>query len=98
MFIAVEYKLMDAWSWCGQANWVSSRARATSDTRPAIDDYTTVDMALRYQSQQQPWQMGLSIKNAFDEDAREPSNGTIPDDYPLEGRAIYLEASYHLGH
>jgi len=96
LFIAADQKLMDVWSLYGQANWVSDRARAASDTRPAIDNYTTVDMALRYQPHQQLWQISFSVKNAFDEDAREPSDGTIPDDYPLEGRAVYLEVQYKL--
>jgi len=96
LFIAADQKLMDAWSFYAQANWVSDRARAGLDTRSAIEDYTTIDMALRYQSQHQPWQVAISVKNTFDEDAREPSDGTIPDDYPLEGRAVYLEAQYKL--
>lgn len=96
LFIAADQKLMGVWSLYGQANWVSDRARAASDTRPAIGNYTTVDMALRYQPHQQPWQISFSVKNAFDEDTSEPSNGTIPDDYPLEGRAVYLEAQYKL--
>jgi len=95
LFIAADQRLMDLWSLYGQANWVSGRARARSDSRPAINDYTTVDMALRYQSQQ-PWQVALSAKNIFDQDAREPSDGTIPGDYPLAGRAVYLELQYKL--
>ncbi len=98
LFVATNWRATQAWSVYGQANWVADRARATGDARSAIDDYTTVDISLRNQQQNTPWAFAASIKNAFDEDVREPSDGTIPDDYPLEGRAIYLEASYHLGH
>jgi hypothetical protein len=30
----------------------------------------------------------------LNEDAREPSNGTIAEDYPLESRNIWLELKY----
>jgi iron complex outermembrane receptor protein len=43
----------------------------------------------------QHWQFAASLRNAFDEDAREPSDGRIPDDYPLEGRSIFGEIGYH---
>lgn len=98
LFIAANWRATPIWSLHAQANWVADRARAVGDARTSIADYTTVDMALRYQPQNQAWQLAVSAKNAFDEDAREPSDGTIPDDYPLAGRSIYLEARYHLGH
>ncbi len=96
LFVALDHTLAAAWSLYGQANWVADRARDVADSRSAIGDYTTVNLALRYRPYSQPWQFALSAKNVFDDDAREPSNGVIPDDYPLEGRAVYLQAQYKL--
>ena len=36
----------------------------------------------------------IMINNVFDIKAKEPSNGSIPDDYPLAGRQILLELTY----
>ena len=94
LFLAADWRVMQAWSIYTQANFVSDRARTASDTRPSIDDYTTVDMALHYRPPTQPFNLTFSVKNVLDEDAYEPSNGAIPKDYPLEGRAAYLEAEY----
>lgn len=96
LFVATDWRMTEKWSLYGQANWVADRARPPSDSRPAIDDYTTVDLFLRHQPDNRHWQFGLSAKNVFDEDAREPSDGTIPGDYPLEGRSVFLEVVFHI--
>jgi len=96
LFVATNWRATQEWSLYGQANWVADRARTTGDVRTDIDDYITVDISLRNRQQNTAWAFAASMKNAFDKDAREPSDGTIPDDYPLEGRAVYLEAQYHL--
>ena len=81
-----------------QLNWVADRERASGDTRPQVDDYTTVDLTLRYRWSTRPLEFAASIHNLFDERAFEPSPspGLIPNDLPLPGRNFFLEASYHL--
>lgn len=96
LFVAANWRLAQAWSLYGQAKRVADRARAPTDPRPPIDDYTKVDFSLRYQARSQKWELAASLKNAFNEDAREPSDGTIPDDYPLEGRSIYIGGIIHI--
>ncbi|MBI3773243.1 MAG: TonB-dependent receptor [Gammaproteobacteria bacterium] len=94
--VAAVWKFIPAWIMSGQVNWVADRARATeTPARAEIGDYTTVDAALRYAPVNNSWELAAGIRNLFDQDAREPSNGSIPDDYPLEGRGGYLEARYH---
>jgi outer membrane receptor for ferrienterochelin and colicins len=78
------------WQVQGQVNWVADRERNVGDPRPAIDDYTWVNFTLRRERLVSTLDLSLSLRNAFDEDAREPS-GT---DYPLEGRSAWLELSY----
>lgn len=86
----------------GQANWVGGRQRAPGDTRPTIDDYTTVDLTLRTLRHKSGWNVAVSVRNLFDADAREPSlyspdnpvKVLIPDDLPLPGRSVYLQLTY----
>ena len=96
LFLAANWRFYQQWSFYGQANWIADRARASTDPRSAINDYTTVDVALRFQAKSQKWELATRVNNIFDADAREPSDGTIPDDYPLEGRSLYLEGIIHI--
>lgn len=77
-----------------QLNWVGSRKRAQGDLRENIDDYSLVNIAIRRKDIAPQLDLTVSVFNLFDEDAREPSNGTIPDDYPMEGRSIRMELQY----
>ena len=95
-YLAGDWSFTSRWSLNPQLNWIADRPRASSDGRAEIGDYTLVDLSLRHQSDS-AWEYAAKIGNLFDADAREPSNGTIPDDYPLAGRSIYLEVRYHLG-
>lgn len=96
LFLAAAWQAAPAWSYYGQANWVMDRVRAAGDPRPPIGDNSTVDLSLRYQPSNPNWELAASVKNVFDADNREPSDGKIPNDYPLAGRSIYLEARYQL--
>ena len=87
-----------SWSLNAQISWVGDRKRAENDLRSNIDDYTNVDFTMRRQPTTSPWEWAASIRNAFDEDIREPSDANIPRDYPLERRRIYLEIKYHFDH
>ena len=78
-----------------QFNWVADRERPAIDQRGAIDDYRTVDLTTRCSSiADKPLEIAASIRNAFDEDIREPSLEAVPNDYPQEGRSLYVEMSY----
>jgi len=82
----------DPWHWYLGAKWVADRERAAGDTRPAADDYWWLDSHL--QTQMNRWTLSASVKNLLDEDAREPSSGAIPGDFPLQGRHWLLGVSY----
>lgn len=84
------------WSVYGSANRVMGRVRAAGDSRGNIADYTLVNLTVRKQLSQSV-EFAASARNLFNADGREPSNGTIPGDYPLAGRSIFAELSYHLG-
>lgn len=83
---------VSSWHWYVGAKWVAERERAPGDLRPAIDDYVWLDT--RLQTRWQALEFGFAIKNLTDTDAREPSNGFIPDDYPLAGRQWLVDVTY----
>ncbi|MGH1441169.1 MAG: TonB-dependent receptor plug domain-containing protein [Cellvibrionaceae bacterium] len=88
------WKIAPQWLLSSQINWVADRKRAQSDARSDIDDYTLVDLTLKRQNAYKNLDVGLGIRNLFDEDAREPSDGIIADDFPLEGRSFWAELRY----
>ncbi len=95
-FFDARWKFLPGWTAGAQVNRVADRKRVAGDTRAAIKDYTTVDMTLRHQFIAQNMELAASVRNAFNADAREPSNGTIPGDYPLEKRSFHIELKYAL--
>ncbi len=71
--------------------WIGNRHRAVTDTRDAIADYDSVNFTLRRKNIAEHFDFAIGIKNLFDSDIREPSNGVISNDYPMEGRSIFAE-------
>jgi iron complex outermembrane receptor protein len=100
-YIDARWQFKPEWQLSSQLNWVGDRERAAGDTRKDIQDYALVNMTLRrsrfsFGESGKNWEIAASIKNIFDENAYEPSNGTIPDDYPLNERRFYAEIRYYL--
>lgn len=89
--ICLHYRL-HRFHWFVGAKWVGGRGRGSDDTRTAIEDYVWIDS--RIQTEIDRWKLSLMVTNVFDEDAREPSNGLIPNDYPMPGRHWGVETSY----
>ncbi len=101
-FLDARWKFQPDWELSSQLNWVANREREQGDSRTDIDNYTLVNMTLRRKNislggSKARWELAASIKNLFDEDAYEPSNGVIINDHPLNERRIYAEIRYHLG-
>ncbi|MCP4695786.1 MAG: TonB-dependent receptor [Gammaproteobacteria bacterium] len=101
VYVRGDWRFLPKWHFNAQANWVADRDRAAGDPRPEIDDYTTVDLTLRRKDLKN-WNFAISVRNLFDEDAREPSPGpdtsgviNVPNDYPMAGRSYFAEISYH---
>lgn len=106
-YLRTEWKLTTAWKFNAQANWVADRERDATDSRQNIDDYTTIDVNLRYQPLMSRWELAIAARNLFDADVREPSprlfpNGIpviaglamTPNDLPLAERNVFAEAIY----
>ena len=92
-YLAVDWNFYPKWQLSSQLNWVADRERATGDPRKAIDDYALTNLSLNYQHQ--GWKMGVMVKNLFDQNVYEPSDGKIPDDYILNERGIFASIRYH---
>jgi len=71
--------------------WITSRKRAITDLRPAIDDYNLTNITLNYTGFDYIT-LTLAARNLFDSNAKEASNGVIAEDYPLEERGYWLTA------
>jgi len=91
------------WSLNAQCFWIADRHRADGDPRSDIDDYDLVNVTLRRKNIAKHWDLAFSVRNLFDEDAREPSpydataadGAQIPNDYPMKGRAVWAEIRFH---
>jgi iron complex outermembrane receptor protein len=91
-----QWEFLPDWQFVPQAKWIVGRDRAAGDTRPAIEDYTWVDLTLRRKNIHDHFEVAFSIRNLFDVDARESSLGgvpaaAIPNDLPLADRSFYGE-------
>lgn len=102
LYLRTDWKFLPNWHLNTQLTWIAGRKRALDDPRPPIDDYVTVDIALHYQRPKSSWNFGLNVRNLFDADVREPTQGpdttgviSIPYDLPMEGVNFAAQVGYH---
>jgi iron complex outermembrane receptor protein len=96
-YLRADWRFTPGWAVNGQLNAVGERLRAPGDTRAALKGYNTVDLTLRTDRGAQAWNFSASARNLFNADVREPAPaGTLPNDFPLPGRSVYLQAEYKL--
>jgi outer membrane receptor for ferrienterochelin and colicins len=89
-----DWQFAPSWAANLQTKWISERKRTLGDSRADLPGYTTVDLTLRRERLwNDKWTLGVSVRNVFNADVREPSPapGLIPDDLPLAGRSWYVE-------
>jgi len=75
--------------------WIMDRKRLTSDSREDIEDYNWTNLSASYKITNK-WNAQLTIRNIFDANAYEASDGQIAGDYPLDSRGYWLSISYTL--
>lgn len=95
-FAAASWNLATDWQLYSQFKWVMDRPRDARDPRAEIDDYRTVDVALRRSFLGERYTLSGKVRNVFDSDLREPSLwadpvATIPNDLPLARRNFVVE-------
>jgi outer membrane receptor protein involved in Fe transport len=92
-YVRADWRFRPHWNLNLQANWIGERDRSGVDARAPAGDYLVADATVRY-SGLSHWEFAASVRNLFDEDAREYMRSSVPDDLPLAGRSFYLEARY----
>jgi iron complex outermembrane receptor protein len=103
-YVSPTWEFIQDWSLNGQYYWVADRPRAVGDPREDIDDYQLVNLTLRRKNIFKIWEATMAISNLFDEIGRIPSSyaagvpggAYIPDDFPMEGRAIWVGLKVHI--
>jgi outer membrane receptor for ferrienterochelin and colicins len=99
LYLRADWRVAAGWRANSQLNAVGMRPREPGDTRAPLGGYTTVDLTLRSDRAIGGFDFAVSVRNLFNANAREPSPfGTpfisIPNDLPLPGRSIYLQATH----
>jgi iron complex outermembrane receptor protein len=94
LYASVNWQVNQYWQWALDSKWIADRARKVGDDRPNIKDYQCVTTRVSHTNLIEGLTVALAVKNLFDEDALEPSNGLIPDDLPLHGRLWSVEFNY----
>jgi len=92
--LIANWRFRSEWSLNAHLNKIMDRERAVTDTRSAISDYSRLDFNLSKKNLLPGLGVSIKVKNSFDRDAREPSTDSIIQDYPLEGRSVWLELNY----
>jgi len=99
-YLRADWAFLPKWHWNLQANWTGKREQQpappypTRDPRSPLGSQTLADMTLRYVHDQH-WEFAASIRNLFDEDAREyVSTKSLAEYLPLPGRNYFAEIRY----
>ena len=98
LFTRADWRFKPSWQVGATVNHVAERRREPGDSRPALADYTTLDLNLQRDNLFGNWELRASVLNAMDRDVREPSiaPGNIPFDLPMAGRSFSLQLKHSL--
>lgn len=94
LYARADWRFGGGWLFSPQVNWVADRKRAAGDTRPAVPNYTSVDISLRTAKVKNQWEWAATVRNLFNSDIREPTTTAIPNDLPMARRSFYMQANY----
>ena len=99
IYLRTLWEFLPDWQLMPQAKWVIGRDRSAGDRRPAVGDYTWVDLTLRRSHILDHLEVAFSVRNLFNVDAREPSQAGVPaaailHDLPLAGRSFFGEIRF----
>lgn len=92
--ISLDWDLGDHYHAHFDTRWINNRNRLSSDVRDNISNYNLTNLNLIYDINQNLY-ASISIRNLFDENAKEPSDGQIADDFPLQKRGYWFKLAYN---
>lgn len=94
LYARADWRIRPSWSAHAQINWISKQTRVYNDNRPSLSGYNTVDLTVRSAPHSTGWHTAISVRNLFDADVREPAPNSLPNDYPMPGRSVYVQGTY----
>ena len=92
-YFGANWQIDPNWQWHIDAKWVGKRERAVGDSRPKLKNDIIVNSKLTRNNIIEGLDAAFVVKNLFDRKAKSPSNGSIPEDYPLPGLQVLFELS-----
>ena len=93
-FAQVQYQPNRDWNTNVQYFYIGKRYRDSTDTRAPLEADSLVNITVSRSDIVQGLDLLLSARNVLDEDYREPSSASIPNDYPMQGRYLFAELRY----
>jgi len=93
LYIAANWQLANKWFVRLDGFRVMDRKRLAGDRRDAVKDYNWINLTVRAEQIFEYGSLTLGVRNLMDSEAHEPAGRSIPNDYPLPSRSIYLAAS-----
>lgn len=94
-YLAMNWQISDNWYWNINAKLIANRVRSDGDMRKKLPSYVWSTSRLERRDILDGVDASLIVNNLLDKRAKEPSRGSIADDFPLIGRQIFLEFSYN---
>jgi outer membrane receptor protein involved in Fe transport len=95
-YLRHDWLLGKNWFLNSSLNWILDRDRSVNDMRPPLADYATLNFSLRYAewADTYSWHFVAGLRNALDEERREPGDIRLMGDYPKAGREWFGEIRY----
>jgi len=93
-FAQIQYKPSREWNLNTQYFYIGERDREDGDTRAPLESNSLVNLTIERTNIIRGLDGIVSARNLFDEDYKEPSSISIPNDYPMQGLYMYAELRY----
>ncbi|OUD14590.1 hypothetical protein TPSD3_09905 [Thioflexithrix psekupsensis] len=96
VYLRYDWLLGKNWFLNSSLNWILDRDRPVSSMQPPLADYATLNFSLRYAewADTYSWHFVAGLRNALDEERREPGDVRLFGDYPKAGREWFSEIRY----
>ena len=109
IYARADWRFFGSWMLIPQLNWAANTKRAVNDTRVDVPASTTMDLTLRTDRNKGQWSIAVLVRNIFNAANFDPSlyvaspptrtdipTSAIPNDLPLPGRSLYIQAIYKM--
>ncbi|MDF1880380.1 TonB-dependent receptor [Sulfurimonas sp. MAG313] len=94
IFAQIQYKPSKNWKLNTQYYYFSKRYRTHIDSRNPSDAASLVNLSLSKNDILEGLDLSIAARNLFNSDYKEPSDGKIAEDYPMQGLNLFAELRY----